>query len=105
MSTLTQEDRDQIQTIVEETWVKASLSSDWDTVTALCTEDIDYMPADIPWVHGRNELKGFRYSGVDRAYMSLIRQFGGTGSGWNTLNSMRHVDTECSVIVAGEKFQ
>ena len=56
MSTLTQEDRDQIQTIVEETWVKASLSSDWDTVTALCTEDIDYMPADIPWLHGRNEL-------------------------------------------------
>ena len=49
MSTLTQEDRDQIQTIVEETWVKASLSSDWDTVTALCTEDIDYMPADILW--------------------------------------------------------
>ncbi len=59
MSTLTQEDRDQIQTIVEETWVKASLSSDWDTVTALCTEDIDYMPADMPWLHGRNELKGF----------------------------------------------
>ena len=53
----------------------------------------------------RNELKGLRYSGVDRAYMSLIRQFGGTGSGWNTLNSMRHVDTECSVVVAGERFQ
>ena len=59
MAALTQEDRGHIQTIVEETWVKASLSSDWDTVTALCTEDIDYMPADIPWVHGRNELTGF----------------------------------------------
>ena len=46
VATLTQEDRDHIQTIVEETWVKASLSSDWDTVTALFTEDIDYMPAD-----------------------------------------------------------
>jgi len=56
MAALTQEDREQLQTIVEETWVKASLRSDWDTVMALCTEDIDYMPADIPWVHGRYEL-------------------------------------------------
>ena len=59
MAAVTQENRDQLQTIVEDTWVKASLSSDWDTVTALCTEDIDYMPADTPLVHGRNELKEF----------------------------------------------
>ena len=59
MAALTQDDRDQLQTIVEKTWVQACLNSDWDTVTALCTEDIDYMPADVPWVHGREELMGF----------------------------------------------
>ncbi len=59
MADLMKQDRDQLRTMVEETWVDACLRSDWDAATALCTEDVNYMPADTPWVRGRNELKEF----------------------------------------------
>ncbi|HUE89792.1 MAG TPA: nuclear transport factor 2 family protein [Vicinamibacterales bacterium] len=59
MSSLTKQDRDQIRTMVEKTWVNACLRSDWNAAIAQCTEDVSYMPADTPMVRGRNELKGF----------------------------------------------
>ena len=59
MAELTQEDRDRLRTLTEVDWVAACNSSDWDAAVALCTEDVDYMPADVPWRRGRAEVKDF----------------------------------------------
>ena len=39
MAALAQENPNHPQIIVEEAWVKASLRSDWDTVTTRCPEN------------------------------------------------------------------
>ncbi|MBT8488682.1 MAG: nuclear transport factor 2 family protein [Gemmatimonadetes bacterium] len=59
MADLTQEDRDRLRYMTETDWVAACLNSDWDAAVALCTGDVDYMPADLPWLHGRAEVKDF----------------------------------------------
>ena len=59
MAELTQEDRDRLRVMTEVDWVAACSGGDWDAAVALCTKDVDYMPADVPWLRGRAEVKDF----------------------------------------------
>ncbi len=59
MAELTERDRDRIRTITEREWVATCSAGDWDAAAALCTEDVDYMPADLPWLRGREAVAGF----------------------------------------------
>ena len=59
MSMLTQQDRDEIRAMTEVTWGNACMASDWDAAAALLTEDVDYMPADLPLLKGRQAVKDF----------------------------------------------
>ena len=59
MAELTEQDRDRIRTITEREWVATCSAGDWDAAAALCTEDVDYMPADLPWLRGREAVAGF----------------------------------------------
>ena len=59
MADLTQQDRDRLRTMTEGEWVDACVNGDWNAAVALCTEDIDYMPADSPWLRGRDQVKEF----------------------------------------------
>ncbi len=35
-------------------------------------------------------------------HYSLLRNFGASGNGWETLHSMRNVDRQCNISVKGE---
>ena len=59
MSKLTHEDREALRTMTEVTWAEACMASDWDAAVALLTEDVDYMPADLPLLKGRQAVKDF----------------------------------------------
>ena len=45
--------------MTEVTWANACMASDWDTAAALLTEDVDYMPSDLPLLKGRQAVKEF----------------------------------------------
>ena len=59
MSMLTEQDRDEIREMTEVSWANACMASDWDAAAALLTEDVDYMPADLPLLKGRQAVKEF----------------------------------------------
>jgi len=42
------------------------------------------------------------YYQATKPHTSLLKSFGESGGGWETLHSMRNVDRECSVTVIGE---
>jgi ketosteroid isomerase-like protein len=54
---LTSDDRDRIKHIGEVEWTRALESGDAAQVLALCADDIVYMPADHPALHGHAELR------------------------------------------------
>ena len=45
---------------------------------------------------------GLRYSGGGKQHVALLRRFSQPGAGWQTLDSMRSVDTEVRMRVRGE---
>ena len=59
MSMLTEQDLAEIREMTEVTWANACMASDWDTAAALLTEDVDYMPSDLPLLKGRQAVKEF----------------------------------------------
>ena len=59
MSMLTEQDLAEIREMTEVTWANACLASDWDTAASLLTEDVDYMPSDLPLLKGRRAVKEF----------------------------------------------
>jgi len=59
MPELTQQDQNGLRTMTENDWVTACSAGDWDAAVALCTEDVDYLPADSPWLRGRSEVSDF----------------------------------------------
>jgi ketosteroid isomerase-like protein len=54
---LTSDDRDRIKHLGEVEWTRALESGDAAQVLALCADDIVYMPADHPALHGHAELR------------------------------------------------
>lgn len=54
---LTSDDRDRIKQLGEVEWTRALESGDAAQVLALCADDIVYMPADHPALHGHAELR------------------------------------------------
>ena len=54
---LTSDDRDRIKHLGEVAWTRALESGDVEQVLALCADDIVYMPADHPALHGHAELR------------------------------------------------
>ena len=49
------------------------------------------------------ESGGLRYStSGGRQHIGLLRRFGETGKGWETLDSMRNIDMQVSLRVRGE---
>lgn len=59
MSVLTEQDLAEIREMTEVTWANACMASDWDTAASLLTEDVDYMPSDLPLLKGRQAVKEF----------------------------------------------
>jgi ketosteroid isomerase-like protein len=56
---LTIEDRETIRRLTEEEWTQGAVARDWDRLLAMCAEDIAYMPADQPIVHGHAALRNW----------------------------------------------
>ena len=56
---LTEQDLAEIREMTEVTWANACMASDWDTAASLLTEDVDYMPSDLPLLKGRQAVKEF----------------------------------------------
>jgi hypothetical protein len=51
-----------------------------------------------------SEGRPLRYHGKGgRQFSTLLKSFGKKGEGWSTLNSMRNVDTESVICIAGEE--
>ena len=59
MSTLTEQDREDLRVMMEVDWVEACKASDWDAAVALLTSDVDYMAADLPLLKGRGAVREF----------------------------------------------
>ncbi|MGI9628340.1 MAG: nuclear transport factor 2 family protein [Longimicrobiales bacterium] len=59
MSQMTDADREQLRHLTEVGWVDACMAKDWDAAVGMCTEDVNYMAADLPLLQGRDALKGF----------------------------------------------
>lgn len=57
------------------------------------------------WEERAEEARGrgqsLYYKPQGKQYLSLLRDFGASGSGWETLHSMRNVDVQCNVEVLG----
>jgi ketosteroid isomerase-like protein len=58
-SHLTAEEHESIRRLTEDEWPAAALARDWDRLLALCSEDIRYMPADQPILHGHAALRAW----------------------------------------------
>ena len=56
-SALTERDRETLHAMAEREWTGAWLARDWNRVLAMCAEDVVYMPADHPVLHGKAELR------------------------------------------------
>jgi ketosteroid isomerase-like protein len=54
---LTSDDRERIKHLGEVEWTRALESGDAEQVLGLCADDIVYMPADHPALHGHAELR------------------------------------------------
>lgn len=50
----------------------------------------------------KKEKDVFMYSGKGKQIKTLLRDFGETSEGWQTLHSMRSVDPSCSIKIIGE---
>ena len=59
MTMLTPTDREAVRQIAEEQWTQAVLDRDWGKVLAMCTDDVVYMPADHPVLHGQAALRAW----------------------------------------------
>lgn len=59
MAALSDGDRSRLREMIEKDWVEATLSGDWDTSLALCTDDFAYLPQDHPILNGKTEAKAF----------------------------------------------
>jgi len=46
---------------------------------------------------------GLYYRSNSRSVQPLLKKFGASGAGWETLNSMRNVDRQCDIAVIGER--
>jgi len=53
------EDHQAIQRVVEREWTAAILARDFERTIALCAEDVVYMPAGLPALHGRSALRAW----------------------------------------------
>jgi hypothetical protein len=51
----------------------------------------------------QDEGKALYFRPAGKGVRSLLRNFGESGAGWETLQSMRNVDRECLIRVQGEK--
>ncbi len=59
MMELTQADRDTLRRMTERDWVDAALAADWDATLAMCSDEIAYLAADNPPLHGREQAREF----------------------------------------------
>ena len=56
-ASLTPGDRESIRALAEEHWTAAIVARDLDALTALCAEDLIYMPADHGALRGRQQFR------------------------------------------------
>ena len=59
MAELTQQEHEQLREMTEVAWVNACMAKEGDAAAAMCTEDVDYMPADLPLLKGRAAVSDF----------------------------------------------
>jgi ketosteroid isomerase-like protein len=101
MAELTDQDREQLRALIEDEWVAACGAGEWDTAAALCTEAVDYMPADSPWVRGRSEVAGFLSGFPEIIGMSQsVTKIAGDGS-----LAVLHATFDIRFVVEGQKLE
>jgi ketosteroid isomerase-like protein len=100
MPDLTPEDRDRLRSMTENEWVTACVSRDWDKAVALCTEDVNYMPPDSPWLHGRAAVAEFLngFPEMEQLFQHVVKMAGDTSL------VVLHATFGGSFIVEGQKL-
>lgn len=58
-SSLTEQDRETLRSLIEQRWPAAILARDWDDALAMCAEDLVYMPADHTTLRGHAEFRAW----------------------------------------------
>jgi ketosteroid isomerase-like protein len=59
MTELTQADRETLRRMIERDWADAVLAADWNATLALCSDDVAYLAADSPPLHGKEQVREF----------------------------------------------